>query len=116
MNNPVSETNEQQRVIMCDVPEIGKNYNYYHDWKIREIRRNDVKITALLRYKDVPEEIRELFIYDVMNSPHLYASETDFFVSAELDIGDINPEIIYFVRTVCGNWFSLGFWGGVLYT
>jgi predicted ATP-dependent Lon-type protease len=97
---------------------LGRTYNYWDDGKRSPSRRHDVKIIDMLHPFLVPWKIRRQWKRHVKTCYWLFAKKTDFFLKAILSVRNedrsYSEEIIYFVRTVDGGWFSLGFWGGRL--
>ena len=94
---------------------LGQRYNYFVGGKINESRKREVVITNIIPFGKINEEALDYWKQEVESRDWLYAKETDYFVIAELTIGEID-EMICFVRTVNDvyGWFSLGFWGGRL--
>lgn len=91
---------------------VGEHYDYFDDGKIRESRRHDCKILEKIPFADMFDKtILQQWKSEVEMCYWLYATETDYFLRAQLDN---KGEIVYFVRTKDGRWFSLGFWGGLL--
>jgi hypothetical protein len=93
---------------MINYIEIGKT-NYYDDGKIRESRRSSVIVTDIIPFGKIDKSILNLWSEEVESCGFLYANETDFFISGILD-----NEKIFFVRTIDGGWFSIGYNGGRL--
>lgn len=93
---------------------IGKTYNYFDDGKIRESRKMKVVITEIIPFKEIDDETLSIWEADVKQCNWLYATETDYFIKADLLITVDKTEQIVFVRTVDNDWFSLGLWGGRL--
>ena len=93
------------------IPELNKTYNYFDDGKIRESRRDDAEITAIIPLNDIDEITFEEWKEDVRNCHWLYKKETDFFIKAHLKEVDVD---VVFVRTIEDDWFSLGWWAGRL--
>jgi hypothetical protein len=92
------------------VPEIGREYNAFDDGKISPNRHQVIKIVELIPFKECTDnKLVSDWTEDVTNCCWLYARETDYFVKATYE-----NEILYFVRTEDGGWFSLGFWGSRL--
>lgn len=92
------------------VPEVGKEYHAFDDGKIKPSRHSIVKITEVVPFAAVNHKaFLEEWQQQVEDCYWLYAKETDCFVKAEWD-----DETSYFVRTLDGGWFSLGFWGSRL--
>lgn len=97
---------------MTDIPEIGKTYNYFDDGKISRSRLCTVKVVEVIPFDDIDSEILDMWNSDVVECHWLYSKTTDFFVKGIFTHTNHDPE--YFVRTVDGGWFSIGFLGGSL--
>lgn len=97
---------------------LGRIYDYWDDGKRSPSRRKDVKIIGKCIPRGVHWKIRRQWKRHVKECYWLYAKKTDFFLKAilysENEDKPRTEEIIYFVRTVDGGWFSLGFWSGRL--
>lgn len=92
------------------VPEVGKEYHIFDDGKIKPSRHAIATITEVIPFdifKD--EKVLEDWECDKFDCNWLYASETDYFIKAEYD-----DTTEYFVRTVDGGWFSLGWFASRL--
>lgn len=89
---------------MKPIPEVGKEYNCFDDGKINKSRLYTVIVKEIIKVKNVDPDILEMWEEEVEQCDWLYAEETDYFIKT--DNGDENPE--YFVRTVEGEWFSIG--------
>lgn len=97
--------------------EIGKTYNYFDDGKIRESRRMPVVITDIIPFNEIDAETKNFWIEDIEEVDWVYAKSTDYFIKGDLQLDDEpNGEIqkIIFVRTIHNDWFSLGWWAGIL--
>ena len=87
------------------------------DGKIKPSRHSLITITKLIPFTEAASELLDFWKQEVEECDWLYATETDYFAEAEL-----HGEIIHFVRTTDGGWFSMGFWAsrldidGSLYT
>lgn len=96
---------------MQQLPKINKEYDCYDDGKIKESRRLTVKITAIIPFADADyTDVLELWHQEIEDASFLYAKETDYFISGILPWG----ETVYFVRTIHGEWFSIGYHGVLL--
>ena len=91
-----------------NLPEINKTYNYFDDGKIRESRRFPVKITGIVPFDKIDEDTHDLWEIEHTQCDWLYADTTDYFVIGNLSDREYDREIVVFVRTVDGGWFSLG--------
>ena len=94
--------------------EINKVYAYYDDGKIRESRKHNVTITDIIPFDKIDDDTLSIWKEEVEYCDWLYEKETDFFLKGNLEIGNNEIEIIYFVRSLHDGWFSLGLWGGRL--
>jgi hypothetical protein len=97
-----------------DIPKIGKTYYYFDDGKIKISRRHDVIITDIIAFDNIDNDILELWKEEVQECYWLYATETDYFIKGELKFSNDEIEHLYFVRTGNNEWFSLGWFGGIL--
>ena len=95
------------------IPILGKQYTYFDDGKIRPSRKITTTITGIIPFDSIDSDTLSEWQEEVSQCGWLYAWETDYFITADLDIPD-QIEHIVFVRTVDGGWFSLGFWAGRL--
>ena len=98
------------------LPKIGKTYDCYDDGKIRSSRRYDVEIKEIIPFESASDELLEEWKNAIADSDWLFAKETDYFIIAdcyEQGINNITTSI--FVRTIDGEWFSIGdFWNSGL--
>ena len=95
------------------VPEVGKEYHAFDDGKIRPSRLEHVKIVEVIPFKECWDfALLSSWNTEVAECDWLYAKETDYFVKAYCK--EPNTGAQWFVRTVDGGWFSLGFWGSRL--
>lgn len=93
------------------VPEVGKEYHAFDDGKIRLNRHYITTITEVIPFDKADETLLETWRKEVESCYWLYAPETDYFIKA-FDGDTKQPS--YYVRTTEGNWFSLGWLGGLL--
>ena len=94
------------------IPEVGKEYHTFDDGKIKPSRHYKAKIVEIIPFKECKDDALKLdWAEDVSACSWLYALETDYFIKAIVDHLD---KPWYFVRTVDGGWFSLGYWGSRL--
>lgn len=94
-----------------DIPKVNETYDFYDDGKIRESRRDVAKITDVIKFDDIDGETLELWESEVSKCHWLYKPTTDYFVKASLEIAE---QEVNFVRTIDNEWFSLGWWAGLL--
>ena len=92
--------------------EVGKTYSYFDDGKIRESRKYSVLITKIVPFEEAEEELKEYWRAEKKECPLLYSFNTYYFVFGMLSLKE--PEEIIFVRAKPFDWFSMGYWGGVL--
>ena len=92
------------------VPEVGKEYHIFDDGKIRPSRHYIAKIVKLIYPEDAYEitALYKAWQEQVEECYWLFAKETDYFVVAE---SDYDKDLIYFVRTTDGGWFSIDYPG-----
>lgn len=96
--------------ILQPIPEVGKEYHIFDDGKIRPSRHYIAKIVKLIYPEDAYEitALYKAWQEQVEECYWLFAKETDYFVVAE---SDYNKDLIYFVRTTDGGWFSIDYPG-----
>lgn len=106
------------------VPEVGKDYHFFDDGKISHSRHYIATIKRLItkeEAKSIIFELTEYFndddYYDYKSSLYdiwqgeieeydwIIAKDTDYIVEASIPEYDDN--LIYFVRTKDGGWFSM---------
>lgn len=109
------------------VPEVGKEYHFFDDGKISPGRHYIATITRILTKEEAKNIIFELTEYfhngdeedkydykeslydiwqdDIKEHYWLIAEDTDYIVEAS--IPDYDENLIYFVRTKDGGWFSM---------
>ncbi len=93
------------------IPEVNKTYNYFDDGKIRESRRETVKILKLIPFDKVSKKLLKQWWKEVNMCDWLYKTNTDYFVKGYLE--ETKEEVI-FARTKNDGWFSLGWNAGRL--
>ena len=96
-----------------NLPIVGKTYDYFDDGKIRETRKMKVTITKIIPFDEINKKTLKNWKKEVKVCGWLYAKKTDYFVKGDLMFGKRLEKLI-FVRTINGEWFSLGMWGGKL--
>jgi len=97
-----------------NLPVVGNTYTYYDDGKIKPSRRMKVMITEIIPFKTIDPETLTLWKEESERCDWLYAKETDYFILADLKTNEKDIEKVIFVRHRNNNWFSLGWWGGLL--
>jgi len=96
------------------LPIVDDTYDYFDDGKINPSRRLSVKIIDVIPFCDIDEDSLLQWNLEVNQCSWLYSNDTDYFVKGILSLNDCSQEIITFVRTIDGGWFSLGYWAGRL--
>ena len=110
--------------INKSVPEVGKEYHFFDDGKIRRSRHYIATIKRIItkeEAKSIIFKLTEYFndddyydykssLYDIWQSEierydWIIAKDTDYIVEASIPEYDDN--LIYFVRTKDGGWFSM---------
>lgn len=92
------------------LPEVGKEYHFFDDGKIKPSRHSIITIVEIIPFEGCNDaELLDNWRCDVFDCPWLYADKTDYFIKAVW-----SDDEAYFVRTTDGGWFSLGFFGGRL--
>lgn len=96
--------------ILQPIPEVGKEYHIFDDGKIKPSRHYIAKIVKLIYPEDAYEitDLYKAWQEQVEECFWLFAKETDYFVVAE---SDYDKDLIYFVRTTDGGWFSIDYPG-----
>ena len=97
---------------MEKLPILGKTYNHYNDGKIKESRLMKSVVTGISEFNDklLSQEDKE----DIVECGFLYSENTDYVIEADLYIDEDDIVKVKYVRTLDGEWFSLGWWAGVL--
>lgn len=101
---------------MSPLPVVGNRYTYFDDGKIRSSSKYLAFINDIVPFENVDQPTMDMWKQEVSKCDWLYAPETDYFIKATLQTSLFwrNVSDIIFVRTIHGEWFSLGFWAGVL--
>ena len=97
---------------MEKLPILGKTYNHYDDGKIKESRLMKSVVTGISEFNDklLSQEDKE----DIVECGFLYSENTDYVIEADLYIDEDDIVKVKYVRTLDGEWFSLGWWAGLL--
>ena len=97
---------------MEKLPILGKTYNHYDDGKIKESRLMKSVVTDISEFNDklLSQEDKE----DIVECGFLYSENTDYVIEADLYIDEDDIVKVKYVRTLDGEWFSLGWWAGLL--
>lgn len=111
MNCNIKQQNNHTKMKYSNIPKVGEQYNHYDDGKIRKSRHYMSIIQEVIPFSLVDREVKAFWDKEVKQCDWLYSPQTDYFIKAELST--IN-ETVYYVRTINGRWFSLGWWAGLL--
>jgi hypothetical protein len=98
-------------MTLAKLPKLNKEYDHFDDGKIRESRKDTVRITEIIEYSNIDVKTLDQWEDEVIQCHWLYSSMTDYFIRGYLL--ETNENITY-VRTIDGGWFSLGWWAGRL--
>lgn len=93
---------------MVRVPEIGEKIKFFDDGKTSPSRRYWATIKDVLTQDEASQKHKQYYVdwqEEKSECDWLYAKETDYFVFA--DIPEYDDDIIAFVRTADGRWFSI---------
>lgn len=93
----------------------GETHTYYDDGKITPSRKHKVEILEVIPFENADKVLITEWQEEVKECYWLYSEKTSQFIKAKLYLTYFEPEIIYFVETKDGRWFSLGDWAGLLY-
>lgn len=96
-------TSTMKNVKFESVPLMGQRYYAYDDGKIRPSREYEVVMKDIETYSSLPKEVKRMWQRQVLSCYWLYAPESDYFLKAKTDDG----EICWFARTRDGGWFGL---------
>lgn len=101
---------------LLSVPEVGKTYHCFDDWKIRLSRRMNVTITEVIPFDKADDEIVRLWMEEKSDDigAMFLAKETDCFIRAKVEISDKKLYDVVYARAEYGGWDSLHSWGGIL--
>jgi hypothetical protein len=91
-----------------NLPIVGQEYNCYDDGKIRPSRRYTVKIKEIIPFAEASSELRDKWEFKSNTCSWLFSHKTDYFIIADSYEKSDEVEEAVFVRTVAGNWFSMG--------
>lgn len=92
------------------LPEVGELYNHYNDGKITPSRHSVVKVTAVVPYNEVDNEIKDIILEEQKNCDWLYAQTTDYVIFAEaVNEDDSEYKNRVYIRTIDGGWFSIDY-------
>ena len=97
--------------LLKKIPKIDTIYDYFDDGKIRESRRDSVKITGIIPFNNINLKTFTEWKHEVNVCNWLYKEETDYFIKGYLK--ESNQDVT-FVRCKNNGWFSLGWWAGRL--
>lgn len=93
---------------------VGTKMICYDDGKIKPSREIEITITEIIPFKEAELDLIVDWKDEVENCDWLYNKQTDYFIKAVSNDVKIT-DIFYFVRDVRGDWFSLGYWAGILF-
>jgi len=94
-----------------EVPVVNKTYKYFDDGKIRVSRMDNVLITEVVPFRKIDRRTKKDWKAEVKSCAWLYLNKTDYFVKGHLERSN---EDVVFVRIEDNQWFSLGWWAGLL--
>lgn len=105
---------------MKELPEIGKSYPFFDDGKTSVSRLYKATITRIFKYREIPDDLVSSRLLDcgvytlkdyiqeqILVCNWLYAPVTDYVIEASISEFDAN--LLYFIRTKNGGWFSIDF-------
>ena len=98
------------------VPEVGKEYHIFDDGKIKPSRHYIAKVIEIipaLQSAGLYPELYDAWQRELADYDWLFAVDTDYFIKAETT-APTYEQYQYFVRTVDGGWFSMGWWASRL--
>ncbi len=93
------------------LPTKGEIIKYFDDGKLSPSRIKDATINEVVPFKEIDTLTLDTWKEGVESYDWLYNPTTDYFLKATLKKVEVD---IVFVRTLEGEWFSLGYWGGNL--
>lgn len=98
--------------LLARIPSKGEKFHFFDDGKTSPSRHFIVTILDIYKISDLSPDIQEKILEDQEYCDWLFAKETDYVLKGRLN----DPEIedLYFIRTIDGGWFSVGYWGGEL--
>ena len=85
------------------IPKIGKTYIFLDNGD--RSRKYKATVKQILKYKDAPDYLKQAYFDNLKECDWLYQKFTDYFIGAEIPEYDDN--IIWFVRSKNGGWFSM---------
>lgn len=93
------------------IPKVEDKHHYFDDGKISRARHGECIILEVIPFSKISEVILDLWKKEVGECHRLYNSTTDYFIKASCED---DPNDMYFVRTLDGGWFSMGYWASRL--
>lgn len=103
-----------------ELPSIGKEYPFFDDGKTSVSRLYKATIIRIFKFSKIPENLvcdrlldcgiytlSDYIKYQQSCCDWLYAPETDYVIEAS--IPEYDNDLIYFIRTKYGGWFSIDF-------
>lgn len=95
---------------MTRIPEISEKIKFFDDGKTSPSRRYWATIKEVVPYDEAVQKHKQYYEdwqKEKTECDWLYAKETDYFVLA--DIPKYDDDVVVFVRTVDGGWFSIDY-------
>lgn len=92
---------------MVRVPEIGEKIKFFDDGKTSPSKRYWATVKEVVPYDEAAQKYKQYYKdwqKIKIECDWLYAKDTDYFVLA--DIPEYDDDVVVFVRTVDGRWFS----------
>ena len=108
-----------------DIPEIGKIYHFFDDGKPAPSRCYEAKVMDIIPYSqeyiivnaydskydtEMPRTLQDILKECHEDISELYAETTDYFIACS--IPEYDKDIIWFTRTIYGEWFSMNIQSG----
>ncbi len=102
-------------ILKClDIPVAGRTYYCFDNGVISDGKMDSTRIIEVIPFENIDSDILELWKEEVSECAYLYAQETDYFAKGILWENSEYERVVYFIRSICGGWFSLGTFGGRL--
>lgn len=98
---------------MKEIPKIGETYNCFDDGKITESRKYQVKITEIIPFRKVDDDLLKIWEVNCLKRYWKF-KETDYFIKSESNEYPKDSTCI-FARSIDNSWFGLGdYWNSGL--
>lgn len=95
------------------VPKIGEKFHFFDAGRKNSNRHFIVEIIDIVPWRYITiKNIKKLIIKELERSPELFAKTSDFVCQGKILGLPLEP--IWFTRTIDGDWYSIGFWSGLL--